>query len=147
MPENAESLLNAPFPDLPLTQWIGPVSSFDELRGKIIAVDFFATWCMPCLAGIPRNNDLMQRLGDRGVVVLGICASSGAESLQTIAEERGIAYPLVRDEKRTAEKALRVRWYPCHFVIDREGIIRADRAKFDVAQACIEELLAAEDAG
>ena len=146
MSESDGELLGRPFPELPLTQWMGSASSFEELRGKIIAIDFWATWCKPCLAEIPRNNELMRRRADQNVVVVGICATSGAESMEEVVRERGIAYPVVRDEKRAAEKLLRVRWYPCHYVVDRDGVVRAERVAFDAAEACIRELLAKEEA-
>jgi peroxiredoxin len=136
------SLEGQPLPALKLKDWTGGIDGLDALKGKIVVIDFWATWCHPCLAQIPRHNKIMDEFGDQGVAVLGICATTGAELMQSVVNKRGIRYTVARDVDKASERALGVRWFPSLYLVDREGIIREAAVTGDRIDTALRELLA-----
>jgi thiol-disulfide isomerase/thioredoxin len=138
-----------PRPEFSIGEWINADLSAGDLEGKILIVDLWATWCGPCLAAIPKNNDLAERYADQGVLVLGICTSRGQEKLEEVVEQRDIQYPVARDPDQQTAEAWNVAFYPTYAVVDRKGIVRAiglmpGRIE-DVVKAILDEQPAASD--
>ncbi len=121
-----DAMIGRPMPDLRLSEWInGPIKKRD-LRGKIVVVDFWATWCGPCIRSIPHNNEMMEKYADDGVLILGVCGSSrGQDRMAAVAKEHDIRYPVARDATQRSAKAWRVMWWPTYAVVDRKGVVRA----------------------
>lgn len=124
--ERQDELVGKPMPEMKLEHWMNsePLSR-DDYQGKILVVDFWATWCGPCIAAIPKNNELHEKYASKGVIVLGICGSRGQEVMPQIAADEKIAYPIARDTSQETAKAWRVMWWPTYAVVDRKGIVRA----------------------
>lgn len=144
---NGQPLEGHPLPAVELEGWQGDVSSLDELKGKIVVIDFWATWCHPCLGAVPRNNRLLENYEDEGVAVLGICATAGAAKMEETAEKHGINYPICKDVGKSAEQGWHVRWFPSYFVLDRDGIVRGARVTHAEAEQLVDHLLDIEKAG
>ena len=66
-----------PLPEIKLQDFDGKKVAADELKGNILVLDFWATWCGPCLAEVPSWNKLQQKYGDKGLKVIGITLASG----------------------------------------------------------------------
>ena len=85
-------------PELKLRNWMnGSAMTLEDLKSKIVVLDFWATWCGPCIRSIPKNNKLAERFKD-DVVIIGVCAEKGSDRMQAVVEERGIKYPVAIDK-------------------------------------------------
>jgi thiol-disulfide isomerase/thioredoxin len=123
--QSTHPLVGQALPTLNVAEWLGSEIGPADLAGKIVVIDFWATWCAPCLGAIPKNNALAEKYRAQGVQFIGVCATTGAERMAETARDRQIAYPIAKDVAKTTEKALHVRFFPCYFVVDRHGIVRA----------------------
>jgi len=83
-------------PDFSLTSLDGKKLNRDSLKGKVVILDFWATWCPPCRAAIPHLVELHKKYGDQGLVVIGISLDRGGkEEVADFAERNHIDYDLV----------------------------------------------------
>ncbi len=126
-----------PAPALAVTTWAnGQPAKLADFKGKIVVLDFWATWCGPCIAAIPHNNALAQKYASQGVVFLGICHPRDGEKMTATAQDKGLGYASALDADGATNKAYKVDSYPDYYVIDRRGILRvADCANDKVEQA------------
>ena len=120
----AESMGPAPTWDLP--QVGADRLSSADLAGKIVVIDFWATWCPPCRAEIPGYVELQEAFDDKGVVFVGISLDQGADAdakVRKFIEQYKINYPIVIGDMKVVEAFGGVVSIPTTFVIDREGQI------------------------
>jgi thiol-disulfide isomerase/thioredoxin len=137
------ALEGKPMPPLDLSNWINGEVKPADMKGKVVIVDFYATWCGPCMAAIPHNNELLKKYKDKGLVIVGVCTSSrGQEKMAATAKEKDIQYPTARDAKLKSEKAWQVHYYPTYAVVDRKGIVRIVGLQPDNVEKVVRKLLA-----
>jgi peroxiredoxin len=94
-----------------------------SLRGKVVVLDFFATWCVPCVASLPHLVALDRRLARRGVQVVGISTEPG-ETIAPFAREHGLSYALISDEDESISRRYQVFALPTVVVVDRAGLVK-----------------------
>jgi cytochrome c biogenesis protein CcmG, thiol:disulfide interchange protein DsbE len=83
-------------PEFSLRNVRGGEFKSSDLRGKVVVIDFWATWCVPCKVEIPRYNELRAKMKDKGVEFLGVTFDSGsAEKVLPVMEELQMKYPVV----------------------------------------------------
>ena len=88
--EALNAMQGKPAPALQLNGWLNTKDlDLEKLKGKIVVLDFWATWCGPCIAAIPHTNEMMQKYADKGVVIIGVCHQRGAEKMVATAKEKG----------------------------------------------------------
>ena len=109
--EHAEFLLK----DLAGKTW-----TFSELRGKVVLVNFWATWCPPCRKEMPDLETLYDRFSPQGLVILGI-SDEEAVKVEPFIRERKVTFPVLLDPGRKVNEAFVVEGIPKSFVYDREG--------------------------
>lgn len=130
-------------PPLHVAGWINGGITSDAVKGKVVVIDLYATWCGPCMRAIPHNNELLKKYASKGLVIIGVCTSDrGQESFVANAKQHGMTYPAARDPELKTEKAYAVHYFPTYAIIDRKGIVRAVGVQPHHVEAVIEKLLA-----
>lgn len=100
------------------------VSSAD-FKGKVVVIDFWATWCPPCRAEIPGYIVLQKKYADQGLVIIGISVDeNGAQAVKPFAKAKGINYKMLLSEDTVVAAFGGVEGIPTTFLIDRNGNIR-----------------------
>lgn len=110
-------------PDFTAQALDGTAVRLADLRGRPVVLNFWATWCPPCLQELPHLMDVARRSGDR-LVVLGIDNGEPAATVAAFANDRGLNYPIALDLTFEITDLYRVDGLPTTFFIDQDGIIR-----------------------
>ncbi len=126
--ERGEAIPNAmngkQAPDFALETLDGSKLKLADLRGKVIVLNFWATWCTPCKVEMPWLIDLQKQYGSRGVQIVGIAEDdSGKEKIAAFAREMQVNYPILLDEGDVADKYGNIENLPTTFYISRNGMI------------------------
>lgn len=112
-------------PDFAMNTLRGQRVTLAEQKGKVVLLDFWATWCPPCQASIPHLNALSEKYKDKGLVVIGASFDKDAVDLDAFVRKNKMGY-IVAQANEEASKAYNVSSIPRIFVIDREGNIKGD---------------------
>jgi thiol-disulfide isomerase/thioredoxin len=119
LPENVTSA-----PGWELQDVDGKTVRFSDFKGKVVILDFWATWCGPCKAEIPSFIALQNEYGTNGLVVVGISVDEdGAAVVKKFAQHLGINYPVLLADQKTPQAFGGIEAIPTTFIIDREGRI------------------------
>lgn len=123
---NASALpVIGPAPSWKLRDVAGREVSSDEFKGKVVVVDFWATWCGPCKEEIPGYVELQKKYADKGFVILGVSLDQqGPPVVKRYAESAKINYPLIMGDDAVVAAFGGIDAIPTTFLIDREGRIR-----------------------
>ncbi|HET6437257.1 MAG TPA: TlpA disulfide reductase family protein [Anaeromyxobacter sp.] len=119
---NVDALTAPPAPELSLKRLDGTPVDLHSLRGKVVAVNFWATWCAPCRTEMPELVEVWRTRKDRCFELLGVAAMSGRADTEQMA--KSIPYPVLYDEGNEASDAWAVTSLPRTFVLDTEGRVR-----------------------
>jgi thiol-disulfide isomerase/thioredoxin len=117
-----------PMPDFVYTDLAtGASRRLGDFKGKFVLLDFWGTWCGPCVAEIPHLKAAYERFRDRGFEILGVDVEHGAtpDQVRAFVQDRGIGWTITSPEsvKDLVEKRLRIMAFPTQILVDRDGLI------------------------
>jgi peroxiredoxin len=114
------------------TALTGESVSLDQLKGRVIVLSLFATWCGPCNVELPRvERELWQPFRGRGLAVLAIAREEGAEKLRPFAAKLGLTFPLLPDPDRKIFSRFATGYIPRLYIIGADGRIKFQSVGFD----------------
>jgi peroxiredoxin len=115
---------NAVAPDFTLRGSDGRNVRLDELRGQVVLVNFWATWCGPCREEMPRLNSLYEKYRKSGFVLLGVNIDDDPHTAIATASKLNVAFPVLLDTDKKVSKLYDLSTMPSTVVIDRDGKMR-----------------------
>lgn len=116
----------APVPAFAGTTLRGEPLALADLRGRVVLLNVWATWCDPCREELPELQALHQRLEARGLTVVGVSTDAARDfkTLRNMVSGFGLTYPVIHDERNRIGAPFQIVGYPSSFVIDRAGNLR-----------------------
>ncbi len=136
---NPSEWIGKPAPDFQVTDLKGETLSLEKYRGQVVLLDFWATWCGPCIAEMPKIKKTYEKYKDQQFQIIGISLDRSKEPLETYIKSEKLAWIHYWDESREIRTLYGVWGIPSAFLIDGEGIIRkASLGGFDVETAVAE---------
>ena len=130
-------------PQFELRNVDGQVVRLSDFRGKVVWINFWATWCGPCRRELPDIARLAAEFGDDDLVVLAVNQEQSATVARDFWEELGLDLPILLDSGREVSDQYRLRGLPDNFFIDREGVLQSFQLGFLVEEQMRESLAAA----
>jgi peroxiredoxin len=98
--------------------------SLDQFRGQIVVLNFWATWCPPCLEELPSLMTMQDRMRGRGVVVVGVSIDVDQDAYHRFLKQQGINFLTVRDPQQKVAGLYGTTGWPETYIIDRQGVLR-----------------------
>lgn len=122
---SSEQLRGLSLPDLE-----GRQVRLDQFKGKVVLLDFWATWCVPCRRSLPFYRSLHEEMRKRGLVVVAASIDGDDAAVANFLRDLPLPFLLLRDRDGSAAEALAVRTMPTSFLLDRRGEPRFRRDGF-----------------
>jgi peroxiredoxin len=137
-----------PAPPFDLQALTGGRISLESLKGKVVVLDFWATWCGPCIVEIPEYAELWRKNQGRGVEIIGVACESDPQEVMNVVLAHKMPYRVLISDGRI-QNEYGASGLPTTFVIDKAGLVRrtfvgTTSKKFDTLQKTVDELLAAQ---
>ena len=101
----------------------GSMIALEDLRGRVVLVNFWATWCKPCEDEMPAMENLYRELSSHGFELLAISVDDSAETVEAFREKLGISFPILLDPDQVAARRYQTTGFPESVLVDSEGII------------------------
>src|SRR2546423_1841707 len=113
-----------PLADFTLPGLRGQSAQLAALRGKVVFVNVWATWCQPCIDEMPTIQQLYERLHGRGLEVLAVSLDAlGAQVVAPFMQSRRLSFPTLLDTKNLVQRLYRTTGVPESFIVDKRGIL------------------------
>lgn len=139
---NKPELLGKPAPELEVSGWYGgDATTLKDLKGKIVVIDFWGTWCPPCRKAVPHTTEMANKYKDKDVRIIGVHSTKLGEKMEATAKQLKMGYPTAMDVSQKSENKYSVQFWPFYVLVDREGVVRAAGINPQYLGNAIEELL------
>ena len=133
--DNAKRMIEEPrraresfAPDFSFTTKDGEFMSSDDLKGKTVVLDFWGTWCKPCLMATPSLVRLQKKYAEQNVVFVGVAVNDQEDAWRAYIDKNKMEWPQFIDKTRKMVMPFAVTTYPTYIVIDGEGVVRARKS-------------------
>jgi peroxiredoxin len=127
-------------PDFTLRSMDGPNLRLQEQRGRVVLVNFWATWCGPCRQEMPHMNRLYEKYRASGFVLLGVNVDEDPKNAASVAAKLGVRFPVLLDTDKKVSKLYELATMPSTVIIDRDGRVRyVHRGYLDGAELTYEK--------
>ncbi len=118
--------------------------ALSQLQGKVVYVDFWASWCVPCVRSFPKLEALRAKYKDKGFEVIAINMDENLEDANDFLKKFAVSFPVVRDPSGSVAEQYKLKGMPTGYVIDQSGRVNYIAEGFDPEdEKAIEEMVAA----
>jgi thiol-disulfide isomerase/thioredoxin len=121
----AAGLAVDPVSELKLQNRNGTPFSLDSLKGQVVVLDFWASWCIPCRTSFPFLDSLQEKYASQGLRVVGLTLEDNEDAINAFLDDVLVRFPIVRDPTGHAGDVFNVVAMPTTFLLDREGRVAA----------------------
>jgi thiol-disulfide isomerase/thioredoxin len=143
-PPKPDPLLHKPAPEFVRSDLAGRPVDLAALRGRVVLLNFWATWCSPCMVEIPRFVGWQTKYAADGLQIIGISMDDDSAPVASLVRKRGVNYPVVMGDEKIGLLYGGVLGLPVTFLIDRQGIVRArykGEANLGAMESAVQRLL------
>jgi len=121
----------------------GKQVSLSDFKGKVVVIDFWATWCIPCRKALKFYEKLYREKRDEGLVIIAISIDRREKKLRNYVRKHPVSFQVLHDPDKTAMKKFKVFKVPTTYIVDRDGKIQSKYVGIleKVIEARVEELL------
>ena len=121
--------------------------ALEDYRGKVVLLDFWASWCPPCLKSLPKYNDLRREIGTANFEIVAVNVDENTDDARKFLQKHPVSYPIAKDPKGILPGVFGVKAMPTSYLIDRNGVVQYVHAAFkegdiEILRAEIQKLIA-----
>ena len=138
---NPREWIGKPALDFQVTDLKGEALSLEKYRGQVVLLDFWATWCPPCIAEIPNVQKTYEKYKDQKFQIIGISLDRSSEPLEAYIEKEELGWLQYWDKSRQVSTMYKVQGIPSTFLIDGEGVIRDTNLRGHALEHAVAELV------
>lgn len=104
--------------------------ALEDYRGKVVLLDFWASWCPPCLRSLPKYNDLRREIGTANFEIVAINVDENTNDARKFLQKHPVSYPIAKDPKGILPGVFGVKAMPTSYLIDQNGVVQYVHAAF-----------------
>ena len=121
--------------------------TLEDYRGKVVLLDFWASWCPPCLKSLPKYNELRREIGTADFEIVAVNVDENTNDAKKFLQKHPVSYPVAKDPKGILPGVFGVKAMPTSYLIDKNGVVQYVHAAFkdgdmEKIKAEIEKLIA-----
>ena len=133
--------IDNPAPDFQFQNPEGQPVSLSDLQGKPVLINFWATWCSPCIYEMPYLQQVYEEWSDKGLMVLAINIGESSAQVEAFMQSHDLSLPVLLDTNQDTAQGYNIQYIPSSFFIDKDGIIQEKIVGAFTSKIAIEEKL------